>query len=79
MSLKTYRAISAFAQGNTRYDKGVLLSLTDKQAEFMLLGGFIELVPVEGSGSADAAANADTGSDTADSAQSQPGKKGGKT
>jgi len=46
MSVKTYRAISAFAQGHTRYDKGVVLSLTDKQATYLLTGGFIELVPV---------------------------------
>jgi len=44
---KTYRAVSAFAQGNTRYDKGVILPLTDKQATYLLAGGFIELVPVD--------------------------------
>jgi len=45
MSTKTYRVVSAFAQGNTRHDKGVILQLTDKQATYLTMGGFIELLP----------------------------------
>jgi len=76
MSLKTYRAISAFAQGNTRYDRGVILSLTDKQATYLLTGGFIELVPVEASPESAAANDGDA--DAKNPADSADGKKGGK-
>jgi len=80
MSVKTYRAVSAFAQNNIRYDRGVILSLTDKQATYLLAGGFIELEPV-GAAPDNAAVNNDdaaTGIEAQNPADSGNGKKGGK-
>jgi len=81
MSVKTYRAISAFAQGNTRYDRGVILSLTDKQATYLLLGGFIELVSVDAAPDNTAANDGDAaaGVDAKTPTDSGTGKKGGKS
>lgn len=42
MSMKTYRALKAFPHGNSSIDKGAYLSLTDKQATFLVNGGFVE-------------------------------------
>jgi len=80
MSVKTYRAVSAFAQNNTRYDRGVILSLTDKQATYLLAGGFIELEPVEAAPDHAVAKGDDaaTGVEAKPPADSGNGKKGGK-
>lgn len=41
--MKTYRAIKAFPHGNSHVDRAALVSLTDKQAAFLVPGGFVEL------------------------------------
>lgn len=41
--MKTYRALKAFPHGNSHVDKAALVRLTDKQAAFLVPGGFVEL------------------------------------
>lgn len=44
MSLKKYRTLKAFPFDNSYAEKGAEVGLTDKQATFLLEGGFVELV-----------------------------------
>ncbi|NYT62361.1 hypothetical protein H0A66_08555 [Alcaligenaceae bacterium] len=41
--MKTYRAIKAFPHGNSHVGSGALVRLTDKQAAYLVPGGFVEL------------------------------------
>lgn len=45
--MKTYRALKAFPHGNSYVDKAALVRLTDKQAAFLVPGGYVELVEIE--------------------------------
>lgn len=38
---QTYRALKAFSHENSYCDKGALVEMTAKQAEFLLAGGYI--------------------------------------
>lgn len=41
---KQYTALKSFAHENTYCEKGATVELTDKQAEFLLAGEFVEIV-----------------------------------
>lgn len=41
--MKQYRALRAFAHQNSHIDKGAEVMLSDKQAEYLRTGGYIEL------------------------------------
>ena len=43
---KQYTALKPFAHENSYCEKGATVELTDKQAEFLLAGEFVELVVV---------------------------------
>ncbi|WP_269497209.1 hypothetical protein [Castellaniella sp. S9] len=40
--MKEYRALRAFPYGNSHADKGAVVRLSDKQAEYLRAGGYIE-------------------------------------
>jgi hypothetical protein len=40
---KQYTALKSFAHENTYCEKGATVELTDKQAEFLLAGEFVEI------------------------------------
>ena len=40
--MKQYRALRAFAHQNSHVDKGALVALSDKQAEYLRASGYIE-------------------------------------
>lgn len=40
--MKTYRALKNFPHGNSYVASGALVRLTDKQATYLLAGGYVE-------------------------------------
>jgi len=45
--MKTYRAIKAFPHGNGHVDRGALVRLSDRQAAYLVPGGYVELDDVQ--------------------------------
>ncbi|CAM5289207.1 hypothetical protein [Eoetvoesiella caeni] len=45
--MKTYRALKPFPHGNSHVDRAALVRLTEKQAAYLVPGGFVELDDVQ--------------------------------